>query len=146
MAGNIEKLSGITVYLALTSVIMTLINLISSYIVTIAVDETEVESSSADYQTVKKFYFSKLDYPSWTKLKVSIELKHSTGESPAYASVWVDGERKLELNTSSTTYENLEGEIDVSGLAKGSHLFELKLKTSSGVAYNRLLEVYGEVS
>ena len=143
---NVERLSHLIVYLILFSLTATLINIVSYYLVTIAVDETEVESSSSEYQTVKQFRFSKLDYPSWRRLKVSLELKHSSGHSPAYASIWIDGKRKLELSTSSTTYENLEGEIDVSGLSKGSHLLELKLKTSSGIAYNRLFEVYGELS
>ena len=142
---HVEKLSHLIVYLILFSLTVTLINLVSYYLVTIAVDETEVESSSSEYQTVKQFHFSKLDHPSWRKLKVSLELKHSTGDYPAYASIWIDGELKLELSTSSTTYENLEGEVDISGLPKGSHLLELKLKTHSGSVYNRLLEVYGEL-
>lgn len=142
---HVEKLSHLIAYLILFSLTATLINILSCYLVTIAVDETEVESSSSEYQTVKQFYFSKLDHPSWRRLKVSLELKHSTVVSPAYASIWIDGESKLELSTSSTTYENLEGEVDISGLPKGSHLLELKLKTRSGSACNRLLEVYGEL-
>jgi len=145
LESHIERLSSLLMYLTLSSLMIVVIDLAISYLVTLAVDETEAESSASTYQTVKQFYFSKLSYPSWRKLKISLELKHSTGDSPAYASIWIDGEQKLELNTSSTTYENLEGEIDVSDLPKGSHLLELKLKTHSGIAYNRLLEVYGEI-
>jgi len=114
------------------------------HLTSLSLDETEVSSSSYEYETVKQFHVIKKEGGTeWKKLHVVLELKHSTGETSAYAAICLDGEQKLEFNTRSGVYEVLSGDIDITNVGSGSHLLELKLKTESGVAYNRTFEVYG---
>ena len=116
------------------------------HLTSLSLDETEVSSSSYEYETVKQFHVIKKEGGTeWKKLHVVLELKHSTGEASAYAAIYLDGEQKLEFNTRSGVYEVLSGDIDVANVGFGSHLLELKLKAESGVAYNRTFEVYGVV-
>ena len=135
-----------------TTVTLAIIGNLSSYIysrehlTSLSLDETEVSSSSSEYETVKQFHVIKKEGGTeWKKLHIVLELKHSTGETSAYAAICLDGEQKLEFNTRSKVYEVLSDDIDLTNIGLGSHLLELKLKTEDGVAYNRTFEVYGVI-
>ena len=146
----IEKaLSQLTV-LTFTISMMAIVGGIANYIYTrehltsLSLDETEVSSSSTEYETVKELHVIKEEGKTdWKKLRIILELKHSTGEASAYAAVYFDGELKLEFNSRSLVYEVFSGDIDLTNVGSGAHLMELKMKVESGIAYNRTFEVYG---
>jgi len=102
-------------------------------------DETEVSSTGTDEIEQKAFDFVKVSGKfSPTKMRLIATLKTDDVLNTASLLIYIDDVLELTLTSTSTTYELVSGEIDVSALAAGKHTVVIKTKSSdaAGIAYN----------
>ena len=82
-----------------------------------------------------------------TKLHINAEMK-VTGSATGTLKVYVDAEgtARITLNTTSNTYEMVEGNADISDLSAGKHDITMKMFTDDGAetVYNDLVEIFLE--
>lgn len=80
-------------------------------------------------------------------LRIVARMKTSLNTAQASLAVYHDGGGVADLTLTSTseTYEEKSGTIDVSGWGTGRHTIEMKLVSDDAAetAYNELLEIYG---
>lgn len=80
-------------------------------------------------------------------LRIVARMRTSLSTAQASLAIYHDGGgvADLTLNSTSETYEELSGTIDVSGWGAGRHTVEIKLVSDNAAetAYNELLEIYG---
>ncbi len=116
-------------------------------------DETEVSTLGTTEEDQKIFNLPKatLDTKgiSPVRLHVNAEMKVVDGTSPTGTmKVYIDAEEsaRITLNTTSGTYEMVEGEADISDLASGKHTIKLVLVTDQAPAtvFNDLIEIFFE--
>jgi hypothetical protein len=115
-------------------------------------DETEVsvtgttETEKKTFKIVKASDQTKGFQP--TKLHINAEMKTSDVAKQGSVKVYIDSEETpaITLNTSSTTYEMIEGNSDISSLSTGAHEIHVKLVNAEadGTTYNDLIEIFLE--
>ena len=112
-------------------------------------DEIEVSVTGTTAGIVKDMAIIKGTTPGGLAvktLKVVARLKTSLGTAQATLTVHHDGGvADLTLTSTSITYEEKTGTIDISGWTDGRHTIEIKLvsATAGEIAYNELIEFYG---
>lgn len=116
-------------------------------------DETEVSTTGTSEEGQKEFVMPRATSVNSgiqpAKLHINAEMK-VTGASGATGTLkaYVDDEvsARITLNTTSDTYEMVEGNADISDLANGKHTITLKLVTDNAGAtvYNDLVEIFFE--
>jgi len=102
-------------------------------------DETEVSSTGTDEVEQKAFDFVKVSGKfSPTKMRLIATLKTDDVLNTASLLIYIDDVLELTLTSTSTTYELVSGEIDVSALAAGKHSVSIKTKSSdaAGITSN----------
>ncbi len=81
------------------------------------------------------------------KLHINAEMK-VTGSATGTLKAYVDeeGTARITMNTTSNTYEMVEGNADISDLANGKHAVTIKMYTDDAgeTVYNDLIEVFLE--
>jgi hypothetical protein len=82
-----------------------------------------------------------------SKLHINAEMKvtgTATGTLKAY--IDAEGTPRITLNTTSNTYEMVEGNADISDLANGKHTVTIKMATDDAgeTVYNDLIEIFLE--
>lgn len=111
-------------------------------------DEVEVQVTGTTEEQVKDLaiVIDPTNALALKTLKIVARLK-STTSSQASLKIYHDGggTPDLTLTSTSATYEEKSGTIDVSGWGTGRHTIEIKLvdDTVGETAYNELLEIYG---
>ena len=116
-------------------------------------DETEVSTTGTSEEGQKEFVLPRATSVNSgiqpAKLHINAEMKvtgvsGATGTLKAY--VDAEGSPRITLNTTSDTYEMVEGDADISDLANGKHTITLKLVTDNAGAtvYNDLVEIFFE--
>ena len=116
-------------------------------------DETEVSTLgiTEEDQKIFKMPKSSSDVTGIQALRIHInaEMKVTGGTSPTGTmKVYLDeeGTPRITLTTTSTTYEMVEGDADISDLANGKHTVKITLVSDEATAtvFNDLLEVFLE--
>lgn len=115
-------------------------------------DETEVSVLGTTEVAIKDFKMPKSSSQNSgiqpTKLHVNAQMKTTNAAAQGTLKVYVDGEGtpRITLNTTSATYEMVEGVADISDLSNGAH--EVVVKGVSADAaesvYNDLIEIFLE--
>lgn len=112
-------------------------------------DEVEVQITGTTEEQVKDLAIildptNALDLQT---LRIVARMKTSLSTAQASLAFYHDGGGVADLTLASTseTYEEKSGTIDVSGWAAGRHTIEIKLVSDNAAetAYNELLEIYG---
>ncbi len=116
-------------------------------------DETEVSTLGITEVDQKVFRMPKATsdvkgiQPS--RLHVNAEMKVTDGTSPTGTmKVYIDAEGtpRITLNTTSGTYEMVEGDADITDLTNGTHTIKITLASDEvpATAFNDLIEIFFE--
>jgi hypothetical protein len=114
-------------------------------------DDTEVTETSTSYVEKKKFNFYKdtaVETLNWQEMEVVAELKSSATTVTASVAVFVDAEAtpRLELTSTSTTYEIKRGTFSMADLPTGLHTISIRCKVSAaGTMNQRHLEIQAKL-
>jgi len=112
-------------------------------------DEVEVQVTGTTEEQVKDLaiIIDPTNALELKTLKIVARMKTSLTTAQASLAIYHDGGgvADLTLNSTSETYEEVSGTIDVSGWGTGRHTVEIKLvsATAGETAFNELLEIYG---
>lgn len=112
-------------------------------------DEVEVQVTGTTEEQVKDLaiIIDPTNALELKTLKIVARMKTSLATAQATLNVYHDGGgvADLTLNSTSESYEELSGTIDVSAWGTGRHTIEIKLvsDTAGETAYNELFEIYG---
>jgi hypothetical protein len=115
-------------------------------------DETEVSVLGTTETGVKQFKIVKATSQTSgiqpQKLHVNAEIKTTNVSAQGTLKVYIDAEGtpRITINTTSTSYEMVEGNADISDLANGAHDVIIKLVNADGAetTYNDLIEIFVE--
>lgn len=116
-------------------------------------DETEVSTLGTTEEDQKIFRMpratSDVKGIQPVRLHVNAEMKVTDGTSPTgVMKIYIDAEGtpRITLNTTSGTYEMVEGDADISDLANGAHTIKCTLASdeASATAFNDLIEIFFE--
>lgn len=116
-------------------------------------DETEVSTLGITEEDKKIFRMPKpttdVKGIRATRIHINAEMKVTGGTSPTGTlKLYIDAEGtpRITLNTTSNTYEMVEGDADISDLANGKHTIKLALVTdeASATVFNDLIEIFLE--
>jgi hypothetical protein len=114
-------------------------------------DDTEVTETSTTYVEKKKFNFYKdatVETLNWQEMEVVAELKSSASTITASVAVFVDAETtpRLELTSTSTTYDIKRGTFSMADLPTGLHTISIRCKVSApGTISQRHLEIQAKL-
>ena len=116
-------------------------------------DETEVSTLGTTEEDQKVFRMPKATSDvkgiQPVRLHVNAEMKVTGGTTPTGTlRIYLDGEGtpRITLNTTSGTYEMVEGDTDISDLSNGTHTIKATLASdeASATAFNDLIEIFFE--
>ena len=116
-------------------------------------DETEVSTTGTTEEDQKVFRMpratSDVKGIQPVRIHVNAEMKVIDGTSPTgILKVYIDAEGtpRITLNTTSGTYEMVEGDADISDLSNGTHTIKVTLASDEApaTAYNDLIEIFLE--
>lgn len=115
-------------------------------------DETEVNVADTTETEVKVFKITKSSSQTSgmqpQKIHINAQMKTSDSGTTATMKLYInaEGSPRITLNSTSLTWEMVEGVADFSDLANGAHDITLKLvsDSSGATAYNDLVEIFIE--
>jgi len=108
-------------------------------------DDTEVSTTSTDWEAVKRFRFTKSSRFDWEHLWFVGQIKNSVSGSTTTLGIFINEETdpRGTISTTKGEYDLVDTDFDISDLPYGVHAVTLKMKATTGTtAYCKTTEFY----
>jgi len=95
-------------------------------------DDTEVSTTSTDWDILKRFRFTKSSDFNWEHIWFKGEIKTTTGT--VTVGIFIDEEvtGRASVSSTSTTYDVVDADCSIADLPHGTYTVNLKMKVTTG--------------